>query len=169
MADVVELYGGPPAVDQSGNLTIWWVPTIVDVTKPKLTEIGAGKRITYSFLPNGWGYDATTEKLPDDRLTDPMGGESLGRTKPTFNDLLYVDSTAATSAAVILKDGGPGYFVERRNVPQTALGAIADKVRVLQVTLAMPTPGETAGAGKFSRKQAVAISGGIPEEVAVVA
>lgn len=169
MADVPELFGGPPAVDQSGNLTIWWVPTIADPSKPKLTELATGTRLTYSFLSDGWSFGSTTEKLKDDRLTSPSSRESLGRRTPTFSALKYVDSTAAGSAAVVLKDGGNGFFVERRNVPQTEVGKVADKVRVIGVNLDAQMPGPTDGTGKFSLVQEVAIEGVIGAEVALVA
>jgi len=170
MADAPELFGGPPAVDQSGNLTIWWVPGgVADKTKPKLTELATATRLTYSFTSDGWSFDATTEKLKDDRLTSPQSRESLGRTTPTFSDLKYVDSKDPKSAAVILKAGGRGDFIERRNIAQTALGTIGDPVRVLSVNLGDQLPGPTAGDGKFNLKQSVAVEGIIGAEVLLVA
>lgn len=171
MADAVELFGGPPAVDQSGNLTVWAVKTIADMNAPKLTEIGAATsfRVTYSFTPSGWALTATQERLTDERLTSPITKEALGRSTPTLADLAYVDSTAAGSAAVVLADGGPWYFVERRNVPQTELAVVGDKVRVIKVNLGPQMPGPTDGTGKFTLVQAVAIDSLTPKPVAVVA
>src|SRR5690554_2469078 len=117
MADVAELFGGPPAVDQTGNLTVWWVPTISDLAAPKAsTEIGGASsyRVTYSFVPGGWNPDGDQEKLTDERLTAPQVQESLGKTTRTLS-LEYVDSSSAGSAAVVLTEGQSGYFVERRN------------------------------------------------------
>jgi hypothetical protein len=112
MADVIET--PPPAVDQSGNLTIWWVPTIVDITAPKVTEVKAtgSKRLTYSFTPNGWSPTSEQEILKDARLTLPQDLEAFGKVTAALA-LEYVDSTDAGSAAVVLVSGTPGYFVEQ--------------------------------------------------------
>lgn len=162
MADAVEVVGGPPAVDQSGNLTVWWVPTIADVNAPKLTEVGAGTRITYSFTPGGWALTMPQEKLDDDRLTSPQRKQALGKISPELADLAYVDSTDPKSAAAVLAPTAPaiskaGYFVERRNVPQTTLATLGDKVRVIKGTVGAQAPGPTDGTGKFTLTQPVAV------------
>lgn len=170
MADVAEAFGGPPAVDQTGNLTIWWVPTIANPNAPTLVELGHASafRLTYSFTPNGWALTIPQEKLEDDRLSSPQKRQSLGKTTPALADLSYVDSTAAGSAAVVLAAGGPGHFVERRNVPQETLAAAAQKVRVIKCTLGKQVPGPTDGTGKFTLTQAVAVES-VSDLVSVVA
>ncbi|MCU1441137.1 MAG: hypothetical protein JWP85_2134 [Rhodoglobus sp.] len=159
MADVAESFGGPPAVDQSGNLTIWWVPTIVNPNAPTVAEIGHATafRLTYSFTPGGWALTIPQEKLPDLRLTSPQDRQSLGKTTPSLADLGYVDSVAAGSAAVVLASGGAGHFVERRNLSQDTLIAAAQKVRVIKCTLGVQVPGPTDGSGKFTLLQAAAV------------
>lgn len=159
MADVAELFGGPPAVDQTGNLTVWWVPTIADLAAPKAsTEIGAATafRLTYSFVPGGWNPDGSQEKLTDERLTAPQVMESLGKTTRSLT-LEYVDSSAAGSAAVVLAAGQSGYFVERRNTPQTTLAAAAQKVNIYPVTLGAQIDTPPDGTGKFRIKQETAL------------
>lgn len=173
MADVIEVANGPSAVDQSGNLTVWWVPTIADVTKPKLTEIGAGTRITYSFTPGGWALTMPQEKLPDERLTSPQNKQALGKVTPELADLNYVDSEDPNSAAVVLAPVAPaaskgGFFVERRNVAQTELGKVGDKVRVIDANVGAQAPGPTDGTGKFTLTQPVAINS-VTGPVALVA
>ena len=160
MADVAEAFGGPPAVDQTGNLTIWAIPgRTVSQTAPQASMLGGATafRVTYSFTPAGWAFTAAQEKLVDDRLTSPQGRQALGKTTPDFSDLVYVDSTAAGSAAVVLAAGGEFQFIERRNVPQTTLAAAAQKVRVINVNLGVQRPGPTDGTGKFTLLQAVAV------------
>lgn len=168
MPDVPELFGGPSAVDQTGNLTVWAVKTIADISKPKLTELAAGFRITYSFLPGGYNISFDQEKKKDERLTAPIVKESLGVMTPTVPDLKYVDSTAPGSAAVVLADGGKWFFVERRNVPQPSLGTVSDKVRVLELTLGEQVPAEL-GDGKFALSQPVALDRITTKPVALVA
>jgi len=159
MADSPELFGGPPAVDQTGNLTVWWVPAISDLAAPKAaTEIGAATayRVTYSFVPGGWTPDGTQEKLADDRLTSPQSRESLGKTTRTLS-LEYVDSTTAGSGAVVLVEGQTGFLVERRNIPQTTLAAAAQKVITYSVTLGAQISTTPDGTGKFRIKQETAV------------
>lgn len=171
MADVAELFGGPPAVDQSGNLTVWWVPTIADVLVPKAaTELGAATsfRLTYSFTTGGWALTGAQEKIADDRLTSPQSLESLGKSTASLT-LGYVDSSAAGSAAVVLVAGTSGYFVERRGIAQTVVAAAAQKVRVIKVTLGKQIPGPIDGTGKFTYTQEVALTAVVGAEVALAA
>lgn len=152
MADVAEAIGGPPAVDQSGNLTLWWVPTIANPDAPTAAEIGAAgaKRFTYSLTEGGWTPSAPQEKNDDIRLTSKQRKQSFGISTPELGDLIYVDSTDATSAAVILASQTGGYIVERRGVAQATLIAAAQKVRVWKVTLGNEAPGPVTGSGKFT-------------------
>lgn len=169
MADVADTT--PPAVDQSDNLTIWWVPTIADVAAPKAaTEIGAATsfRVTYSFTPDGWGLTGTQEKNVDDRLTLAQSLESLGKSTATLT-LKYVDSSAAGSAAVVLQEGLSGYFVERRGQKNSTLAAAAQKVRVIPVTLGKQIPGPVDGTGKFVYTQETSITGVVGAPVALAA
>lgn len=172
MADVAEGLVPPPAVDQTGNLTIWWVPSISDVTAPKAsTEIGAtgSFRLTYSFTEDGWDFDASQAKNPDGRLTLKQPLESLGTSKVSLKTLKYVESTAAGSANVVLVEGTSGYFVERAGVPNSTLAAASQKVRVIPATLGKQMPGPRDGSGKFTVVQEVAINGVIGDPVALAA
>lgn len=160
MADVAELFGGPPAVDQSGNLTIWAIPgRTISQTLPSVALVGGvtAFRVTYSFTSGGWTLTAPQEKLTDPRLTSPQDRQALGKITPALGDLIYVDSVAAGSAAVVLAAGGEFQFIERRNVPQTTLAVAAQKVRVINVNLGKQIPGPTDGNGKFTLTQAVAV------------
>lgn len=160
MADLAELFGGPPAIDQSGNLTIWAIPgRTVSQSAPSVALIGGTTcfRITYSFTAGGWALTAPQVKNPDPRLTSPKTKQSLGEITPDLADLAYVDSTAVGSAAVVLAAGGEWQFIERRNVPQTTLAVAAQKVRVLNVNLGAQAPGPVDGTGKFGLTQVVAI------------
>lgn len=161
MADVAEAFGGPPAVDQTGNLTIWAIPKStsgIDPNAMKTAQLAAAsaKRVTYSFRQGGWNPNPTQGKNQDPRLTAPQTRQSLQNVQLEVPDLSYVDSTAAGSAAVILTPGD-WYFVERRNVDQKLLAADGQKVRVYDVTLGEQLPGPIED-GKFSIKQAVAVN-----------
>lgn len=172
MADVAEGLVPPPAVDQTGNLTIWFVPTIADVAAPKAsTEIGAAGafRITYSLTTDGWDWDVSQVKNPDDRLTLKQPLESLGTAVTALKTVKYVESSVAGSANVVLTEGLSGYFVERAGVPNSTLAAAGQKVRVIPVTLGRQQPGPRTGAGKFTVLQEVAVSGIVGAPVALAA
>ena len=172
MPDVAEGLVPPPAVDQTGNLTIWFVRTIADVSAPKAaTEIGAATsyRVTYSFTENGWDFDTSQEKVDDKRLTLNQPLEALGSTKISLKTLEYVESTQAGSAAAVLTEGLAGYFVERASIPNSTLAAAAQKVRVIPVTLGKQRPGNRAGSGKFTILQDVAVTGVVGNPVAMAA
>jgi hypothetical protein len=162
MVDVAEAYGGPPAIDQTGNLTIWCIPKATAginpdaMTKTQL-DAASAKRITYSFIEGGWNPNPSQGKNDDRRLTSKQSRQTLQAVQNDIPDLAYVDSTAAGSAAMILTPGD-WYFVERRNVDQSALAtATTQKVRVYDLTLGEQLTGPIQD-GKFTRKQAVAVN-----------
>lgn len=167
MADVAEL-APPPAVDIFGNLTIWWVATILDTAAVKAaTELGAvtSFRVTYSFISGGFPITSAQEKTTDERLSLLEVLESLGKITTNFGDgIEYVDSTQSTSAAVVLKPVSPattksGYFVVRQNVPQGTVAVAAQKGTVYPVTLGPQRRGDIAdAAGKFRFKQQVVLT-----------
>lgn len=162
MPDVAELYGGPPAVDQSGNLTVWAIPggtAGIDLDQIKVSDLTAAsaKRITYSFVPGGYSVTQPQEKNEDERLTSPQRKQSLGKVNPEFSDLEYVDSDDPNSAAVILKAGGSWIFVERRNTPQKTLAAASQIVRAIKVDLGVQDLAPADGTGKFKCRQAAVV------------
>lgn len=168
MVDVVDVV--PPALDVKGNLVIWWVATIADLAAPKAaTELGAvtSFRVTHSFTPAGFPLDADQTVDVDSRLGLTVDLESLGIRTDTLGMLEYVDSTAASSAAVVLKPTSPatsksGYFVIRRNVSNTTIAAAAQKVITVPVTLGsqiFPVNPD----GKARIKQRASITGPIVE------
>lgn len=173
MVDVADVV--PPALDVKGNLVIWWVQTIADLTAPKAsTELGAvtSFRVTHSFLPGGFGLDADQAVDTDQRLGLTVDLESLGIRTDSLGMLEYVDSTVATAAAVVLKPVAPattksGYFVIRRNVPNSTVATAAQKVITVPVTLGsqiFPVNPD----GKARIKQRASITGPIVEGVLVV-
>ena len=171
MADQIEQFSGPSAVDQTGNLTIWAIPgRTISKSAPSVLLIGGTTcfRVTYSFLAGGWVLTSPQVKNPDERLSSPKDRQSLGKITPDLADLGYVDSTEAGSAAVILAAGGLFQFIVRRNVPQTTLAVAAQKVRVIDVNLGVQQPGPTDGTGKFAIMQTAAMDS-MGEIVALVA
>jgi|GEM_PF-1448106 len=176
MADTPEGIVPPPAVDQKGNLTLWFVKTIADVSAPKAaTEIGAATsyRITYSLTADGYNLAGSQGTVKDERLTLAQPLESLDTNEVTL-DLKYVDSAAAGSAAVVLAPVAPattvdGYIVERAGVPNATVAAAGQKVRVIPVTLGAQNPGPRDGQGKFTIVQKAAITGVVSAPVALVA
>lgn len=166
MADVADVV--PSAVDQDGNLVIWWVEAIADPTAVEAAdELGAvtSFRITHSFTTDGFPLDSSQEKTTDERLGLYVLLESLGKVTISFGDgITYVDSSAAGSAAIVLKPTAPatsksGYFVVRQGVPNATVAAAAQKATVYPVTLGQPRRGPINGQGKFTWKQQVILTG----------
>lgn len=161
MPDAAEAFGGPPAADQTGNLTLWAIPAATAginldaITKTQLDATSA-KRITYSFMQGGWNPNPSQGKNQDNRLTSPQSRQSLQAVTQEIPDLSYVDSSDAGSAAAILTPGN-WVIVERRNVPQTTLATVGQKVRAYSLTLGEQLVGPIQD-GKFTRKQAVAVN-----------
>jgi len=160
----------PSALDQKGNTTIWWVPTIANLSAPTVAEIGASGsyRLTYDFTTDGFNLAGSQDTVDDDRLTLPQPLQSLDVNKVTL-DLKYVQSSDAHSAQAILISGTPGYFVLRQNVPDATLIAAAQTVRVIPVTLGVQNPGPIDGSGKSTIVQKTSITGVLGDPVAVAA
>jgi len=168
MADVADTV--PPAIDQKGNTVIWWVPTLADPKAPKAaTELGAATafRITHSFTPAGWTLAGAQTTTLDERLALMTPLESLDTLTQTFGSgVVYVASTAAGSAAVVLKldanaSSKSGYFVERRAISNGVVAAAAQVGRSVPVNLGPQIPGPIDGTGKFTITQQAALSGAI--------
>lgn len=164
MADTPERKGGPPAVDQTGNLTIWVIPGTaeengIDLDAIQLSDLDSPncQRITYSFITGGWGITIPQEKDEDERLTSPQRKQALGKQNPEMSDLTYVVSSDPDSASVILEDGGPHVFIERRGTAQTEVAAAGQVVRGIETSLGVQAPGPVTGSGKFTETQAVVV------------
>jgi hypothetical protein len=159
MVDVIET--APPAMDASGNSTIVWVP---GTSKPvTATAVKAGKRITYSFTSTGWAPTFEQAIDVDARYTLKQQLQSFGL-KTNGLTLTYVDSTDASSAAVLLKEGLTGFFVERRGVSNPADFAAGDKVRVYPVTLGPQNP-VIAETGKETITQPTILTGVVGDPI----
>jgi len=172
MADVADTV--PPAIDQKGNTVIWFVSTIADLTAPKAaTELGAvtSFRLTHSFTTDGWTLSGAQTTALDERLALATPLQSLDTLTQDFGSgVRYVDSSAAGSAAVVLKPTAPattksGYFVERRNVANGVVATAAQVVRSIPVTLGPQIRGPIDGTGKFTYTQQAAITGPIVEGI----
>jgi hypothetical protein len=173
MADVRN--GVPPAIDQLANTVIWWVPAspgIADTSAPKAaTELGAATSfdITYGFTTDGWTADSQQAKTTDERLTLLNVLESLDKVTVSFgNGIKYVDSTAVSSPAVVLKPTGgassiSGFFVVRTGIPYATLAAAAQKVSTYPVTLGPQMRGPINGTGKFTWLQQVTLTSPVVE------
>ncbi|MCS4277717.1 hypothetical protein M2390_002926 [Mycetocola sp. BIGb0189] len=168
MPDIIEEY--PPAVDQTGNLTLYWalLAALADPTKPKVTEAAGWTRITYSFLPDGYNLTEDQEILKDERLTGKQKLESLGTSEAAL-ELKYVQSEDPDSAAQVLKEGLTGYIVERAGIPNSTQEAAKQEVLPIKVQLGKQRRGPRDGQGKFTILQKVSILSEIGVPVPLVA
>lgn len=167
MVDVIEI--PPPAVDQLGHLLIIWVPKsgMADPLKPKVAELKAGKRITYSLTPDGWQPTGDQEITKDERLTLEQDLESFGK-KTKGLSLKYVDSDDPNSAAVLLEEGLEGYFFERRKELNRADIAAGQKVRPWGVVLGEQMEDTPSNTGKFTISQKTSLTAVVPSRGVLV-
>lgn len=167
MADVADVVA--PAIDQQGNTVIWWTTaTIANLAAPgKVAVMDAATtfRITHDFTPDGFPVDSSQEKTTDERLALIDELEALGKVQTNFGDgIVYVDTQAVAGRATIVLSTGSnpsitGYFIVRRNIPNSTLAAASQKVTVYPVTLGPQRRGPITGSGKFTWKQQVVLSG----------
>jgi len=171
MADVADVV--PAAIDVKGNLVIWFASgTVASLTAPsKVSVFDAATtwRVTHSFTPGGFNLDADQVIDKDSRLGLTVDLEALGIRTDTLGMLEYVDSTDASSAAVVCKPAGAatsisGYFIIRRNVANTTVATAAQKVYTVPVTLGSQIK-PVQPDGKFLIKQMASITGPIVEGV----
>ena len=169
MVDVADTV--PPAMDVDGNLVIWWLTTIADLTAVKAsTEIGgAGStRLTHSFTPGGFNLGGSQAKNPDERLALLEVLETLGKVTRSLS-LEYVDSADVKGAAVVLKPTPPaesksGFFVVRPMVSNKVIAAAAQTGYVIPATVGKQMRPVT-GSGKFLVMQEVVITGPVVDTV----
>ncbi|MFZ4843953.1 hypothetical protein [Mycetocola saprophilus] len=166
MPDVIEM--GPPGVDQSDSLTLYWVEKIADPAKPTLAEMKLGVRITYDMIPGGYDRTGDQEVTKDERLTQSQSRESLGKSTAGLA-LEYVESQEPKSANMTLLEGKEGYIVERRGLPNSTEEAVKQKVLPIKVRLGKQIPGGIAGTGNFTTKQKTSVVGNVGLPVEIVA
>lgn len=134
----------------------WKVGCVLDITAKaeSVAVLKAGKNLTYSFTPGGFGYVVTETEVKDPRFTLSSDLSKPGKSSEAL-DLKYVDSTDPDSAAAILTRGTMGQFVVRKNLDNEVDWAekqIADWIITFQVGIQKPDIPTESGIDTISQK-----------------
>ena len=131
---------------EDGMLKTVFVPTIADITKPKVSELTGSGVLDLSYYLAGDGYQLThtQEMIDDDREGSATVGQIPGQDKFDGGTMQLIDNTnvdGADNAAVeTLKRGKTGYIVRRRGLPTDEAFAADQTVSVHKVTIGIKTP-----------------------------
>jgi hypothetical protein len=125
-----------------GMISVWWVPTIADITAPKAaTEINAGGSVALHprLTPDGLATGAGSDTIDTSKLASTFNTKIVGRRNFDGLQLTYVrgDSTPEKLLDTTLVYKASGYIVVRRGVVSMqadgvtpAPAVVADKVEV---------------------------------------
>lgn len=126
-----------------GMIKVSFVPTLLSITAPKVTELTAGVPLEGRLTADGLAISTDTATIDTSKLNSTANSETIGRDSFTVG-VTYVRGTDAdTEAAAVqtaLVRGASGYLVVRRDKVSTAVWAIADKVEVYPVICKRPNP-----------------------------
>ena len=131
---------------EDGMLKTVFVPTIADITKPKVSELTGSGVLDMSYYLAGDGYQLnhTQEMIDDDREGSATVGQIPGQDKFDGGTMQLIDNTnvdGADNAAVeTLTRGTTGFIVRRRGLPTDTACAAAQTVSVHKVTIGIKTP-----------------------------
>lgn len=167
----------PAGVDAEGAVKVAFVPTLADPAAPKLTEITAVGALDIScyLTKDGFGVGGEDEKGTDERLCTKEVFETLGKTRYTIENLIYIyDAQNAGSdsnkAYELMKRGTGGYLVVRwGGDAQTDDFAVGDVVDVYPVTLGEQFKQRPEANSKLKVSQGVIVSGPVEPDVALAA
>lgn len=163
----------PQSVSTNGTMAVKFVTTMANYLAPKLTEINAGSSIDLSCYVTGDGLntDVSENNIDDPRLCSKQIFESPGDYTQTL-ELTYVfnpDEPTSDEARIGLPRGTKGFIVIRWAIDSEQVWAIGDIVDVYPVTMGKQRK-QTAGRnGVHKIMQKPFVTGGVKEDVALVA
>ena len=135
-----------PANLEDGMLKTVFVPTIADITKPKVSELTGPSVLDLSYYLAGDGYQLnhTQEMIDDDREGSAAVGQIPGQEKFDGGTMQLIDNTnvegADNEAVETLTRGTTGFIVRRRGLPTDTPFAETQTVSVHKVTIGIKTP-----------------------------
>lgn len=118
-----------------GMTTVWWVPTIANISAPTAAEIAAGNDWTQRITPDGLKTDNTTADVPTSSLASVQDTNEAGRVGWTI-ELTFKRGTLGSA------DDAPyrtltyktyGNWVVRRGVAYGTAVASGQQVQVYPV------------------------------------
>ena len=121
-----------------GNITTIWVPTIVDIKAPTLTELDAGTDISNYVMLGGWSFEPSQDTVSDQRENAVQDFGAPGRKSAGDISIEVIDNTNTeheeqNEAVTLMHEGASGYIVRRRGMATDAPLAAGQKLTVVSV------------------------------------
>lgn len=163
----------PTGVDAEGMLKIIWTPT-ASLSVAVLNGATAVELSCY-LIKDTFGHSAETEKGTDERVCSKEVFESLGKTKWSFEDLVYVWTPQATTADPnnkaydTLKPRTPGFLTVRWGKDVDSALAVGDKVDQFAVTVGEQVPQKPEANSKLKIQQPVTVTGNTLRDQVLIA
>ena len=127
-----------------GMVKVSFVPTIVAIAAPTVSELTAGTSLEGRLLPDGLATPVETATIDNSKMNSTANSEIVGRR--SFSGLMvkYVrgpsSDTAAAAVETALVYGATGYLVVRRDIVATTAWTAAQKVEVYPVQVKEANP-----------------------------
>lgn len=125
-----------------GMIRVAFVPTILDITAPKVTELTAGLVLSSQMTPDGLKTDISDTMVDSSDFDSTFDSERVGRSKPSLSVKLK-RQIGVDTALTTMKKNVNGFLVVRRG-PMTAKTAwtAADKCEVYPVVCGSRAPSQ---------------------------
>ena len=82
-----------PGTSAEGNITTIWVPTIVNIKAPTLTELNAGTDISNYVMLGGWSFEPSQDTVSDQRENAVQDFGAPGRKSAGDISIEVIDNT----------------------------------------------------------------------------
>lgn len=114
-----------------GMIKVSFVPTIADLSAPKVTEMSAGTPLEDALTPDGLTISSDTATVDTSKLSSTFTSNIIGRSSFTLG-IKYVRGTDAKQTAVetAMVKGANGFLVVRRDIIASTAWAAAQKVEI---------------------------------------
>lgn len=161
----------PAGTPSDGNGKVWFVPTIADPSKPKVTELNADTAVplTYSITGDGYAHTVTINKITANRLTLPNQIQYDGTEVDDLSITYAYTNTESDIVRLALPKGTTGFIVERWAVANEVDPTVGQIVDVLPIQASTPLKNAPVTNQELTRTQALNITGKVYRDVALVA
>lgn len=161
----------PAGTPSDGNGKVWYVPTIADPSKPKVTELMAETTVplTYSITGDGYAHTVTINKITANRLTLPNQIQYDGTEVDDLSITYAYTNTEGDVVRLALPKGTTGYIVERWAVANEVDPTVGQIVDVLPIQASTPLKNAPVTNQELTRTQALNITGKVWRDVLLVA
>jgi hypothetical protein len=160
----------PAGTPSDGNGKVWFVPTIADPSKPKVSELTAQTAIplTYSITGDGYAHTVTINKITANRLTLKNQVQYDGTEVDDLAITYAYTNTEDDVVRLALPQGTRGYIVERWAVANEIDPTAGQIVDVIPIQASASLKNAPATNAELTRTQALNITGKVWRDVELV-